>query len=157
MPGDDPRRARAHELCLTRLIDAPRAVVFEVWTTPEHLAQWWGPAGFSLPQCELDFREGGAFRFHMRAPTGADHWLHGVFQEIVEPERLVFTFAWGSAERATGQRHVVTVTFEEVGGKTQLTLRQTGLESDTSRRDHADGWTEQLERLATYAPATLTG
>ncbi len=157
MRGDDQRPARGHELCLTRVIDAPRAVVFEVWTTPEHLAEWWGPTGFTLPDCQLDFREGGAFRFHMRAPSGDDHWLHGLFQEILEPERLVFTFAWGTAEGATGPETVVTVTLEEIGGKTRLTLRQTGLESDTSKRDHADGWAEQLERLAAYAPLTRAG
>ncbi len=154
MPDDDEHRARSHELCITRTIDAPRALVFEVWTTPEHLSQWWGPTGFSLPGCELDFREGGAFRFHMRAPSGQEHWLHGVFQEIIEPERLVFSFAWGTAERATGPATLVTVTLEEMGEKTKLTLRHTGLESSTSAREHREGWTQQLERLAAYAPAT---
>lgn len=157
MRDDDQPDAGSHELCLTRVIDAPCAVVFEVWSTPEHLSQWWGPTGFTLPECELDFREGGAFRFHMRAPSGKDHWLRGVFREIVEPERIVFTFAWGTAERATGPATLVTVTFEEIGGKTKLTLRQTGLESDTSTREHSAGWTQQLERLAAYAPATRTG
>jgi len=157
MADDDERRAHSRELCLTRVIDAPRAVVFAVWTTPEHLSEWWGPTGFTLPDCEMDFREGGAFRFHMRAPSGEDHWLRGVFREIVEPERLVFTFAWGTAERATGPETLVTVTLEEIGGKTKLTLRQTGLESDTSTREHSDGWAEQLDRLAAYAPATRIG
>jgi uncharacterized protein YndB with AHSA1/START domain len=157
MRGDDPRRAGSHELCLTRVIDAPRAAVFEVWTTPEHLAEWWGPTGFTLPECEMDFREGGAFKFLMRAPSGEDHWLRGVFREIVEPERIVFTFAWGNAERATGPVTVVTVTLDEIGGKTKLTLRQTGLESDTSAREHSEGWAQQLDRLAAYAPATRTG
>lgn len=152
MGDDDQRRARSHELCLTRVIDAPRAAVFEVWTTPEHLSQWWGPTGFTLPECEMDFREGGAFRFQMRAPSGDDHWLRGVFREIVEPERIVFTFAWGTAEQATGPETLVTVTFEEKSGKTTLTLRQTGLESDASAHEHSDGWAQQLDRLADYAP-----
>jgi uncharacterized protein YndB with AHSA1/START domain len=75
-----PDRPRGAELTLTRIIDAPRDVVFEVWTRPEHLTEWWGPAGFSLPGCELDFRVGGAFRYQMRNPAGGYLWLRGVFQ-----------------------------------------------------------------------------
>jgi uncharacterized protein YndB with AHSA1/START domain len=157
MRDDDQPHERPQELCLTRVIDAPRGAVFAVWTTPEHLSRWWGPTGFTLPDCEMDFREGGTFRFHMRAPSGKDHWLRGVFREIVEPERIVFTFAWGTAEKRTGPETLVSVTLEESGGKTKLTLRQTGLASDTSAREHAEGWAEQLDRLAAYAPAARTG
>ena len=139
-------------LPLTRVIDAPREIVFEVWTRPEHLTAWWGPAGFSLPGCDLDFRVGGAFRYHMRNPAGGDHWLRGVFQEISEPERIAFTFAWGDAERATGPVMLVTVTFEADGTKTRLTLHQAGLESESAARAHEGGWTSQLDRLAIYAP-----
>jgi uncharacterized protein YndB with AHSA1/START domain len=148
--GAEP--SRGAELRLTRLIDAPREVVFEVWTRPEHLVEWWGPAGFSLPSCELDFRVGGAFCYRMRNPDGGDHWLRGVFQDIVEPERLAFTFAWGDPERATGPVMLVTVSFEAHGEKTRLTLHQTGLESDSAARAHEHGWSSQLDRLAAFAP-----
>lgn len=136
---------------LTRLIEAPREVVFEVWTRPEHLVEWWGPAGFSLPGCELDFRVGGAFCYRMHNPADGDHWLRGVFREIVEPERIAFTFAWGDAERATGPVMLVTVTFEDRSGKTRLTLHQAGLESESAARAHESGWSSQLDRLAPFA------
>jgi uncharacterized protein YndB with AHSA1/START domain len=144
-------RPRSGEVRLTRLIDAPPEVVFEVWTRAEHLTEWWGPQGFSLPSCELDFRVGGAFRYRMRDAAGEDHWLRGVFQEISESERLVFTFAWGDAERATGPVTLVTVTFEAYDGKTRVTLHQTGLESESSARAHEDGWSTHFDRLAVFA------
>jgi uncharacterized protein YndB with AHSA1/START domain len=87
-------------LTITRVFDAPRALVFKVWTQPEHLAHWWGPSGFSLPTCQIDLRPGGAYRFQMRSPTGDIAWWHGVVREIVEPERIVWTCAvdgWNSA------------------------------------------------------------
>lgn len=148
--GTDDRPPSA-ELRLTRLISAPREVVFEVWTRPEHLIEWWGPEGFSLPSCELDFRVGGAFRYRMRNAAGGDHWLRGVFQEIIEPERLAFTFAWGDAERATGPVMLVTITFEAHDDKTRVGLHQTGLESESAAHAHEAGWSSQFERLAVFA------
>jgi uncharacterized protein YndB with AHSA1/START domain len=88
----------------------------------------------------------------MRNPEGGDHWLRGAFQEIIEPERIAFTFAWGDAERATGPVTLVTVTFEAYGGKTRVTLHQAGLESESAARAHEDGWASQLDRLAAFAP-----
>lgn len=146
-PADE---SRAPELTLTRLIDAPRELVFEVWTSAEHLVEWWGPAGFTLPGCDLDFRAGGAFRYRMRNPGGGDHWLRGTFQEIVEPERLAFTFAWGDAEGATGPVTRVTVSFEEQAGKTRVTLHQSGFTTESAARAHEEGWSSQLDRLAAF-------
>src|SRR5687768_2336267 len=79
------------EVVLTRLFDAPRALVFKVWTEPRHLAQWWGPRDFTNPVCELDVRVGGSILIHMRAPDGRVYPMTGTFREIVAPERLVFT------------------------------------------------------------------
>ena len=141
---------------MTRTIDAPREDVFEVWTTAEHLASWWGPAGYSLPVCQLDFRRGGAFRYRMRSPDGADDWLHGVFQEIRAPERLVFTFAWGDASGAREPSTLVTVTFEDVAGKTKLSVRHTGLASVLAARDHEGGWSQCLDRLERHASAAAS-
>jgi uncharacterized protein YndB with AHSA1/START domain len=68
-----PLAAERRELVITRILEAPRALVFKAWTEPERLAQWWGPRGFSLPACQLDLRPGGAYRFHMRSPEGRDY------------------------------------------------------------------------------------
>ena len=138
------------ELVITHVFDAPRRLVFKVWAKPEHLAHWWGPKDFTLPACTVDFRPGGTYRFHMRSPEGADHWLQGVYREIVEPERLVFTYAWEDAGGEPGHETLVTVTFEEFGGKTRLTLNQAVFESVTACTEHQSGWTECLNRLAAY-------
>ena len=137
-------------LVITRILDAPPSLVFKVWTQPEHLARWWGPEGFTLPSCRMDVRPGGAYRFRMRSAEGTDHWLRGVYREIVEPVRLVFTWAWEDSEGEPGHETLVTVTFAEDGGKTRLTMRQAVFESMTARDAHQGGWASCLDRLAEY-------
>ena len=78
------------EVSLTRVFDAPPQLVWMAWTDPRHMAQWWGPKGFTNPVCELDLRPGGAIRIHMQAPNGAVYPMTGSFEEIVPCERLVF-------------------------------------------------------------------
>jgi len=137
-------------LVITRVFDAPRLLVFKAWTEPERLVRWWGPRGFTTPSCKMDVRPGGAFRFHMRSPEGTDHWLRGAYREIVEPERLVFSWAWEDAESKPGHETLVTVSFAEQAAKTQLTLRQAIFESVTARDAHQGGWTSCLDHLAEY-------
>ena len=79
------------EFVITREFDAARELVFQAWTDPKHLAQWWGPKGFTNPVCEWDVRPGGKIYDVMRAPNGDRHPMGGVFREIVAPERLVFS------------------------------------------------------------------
>ncbi len=138
------------ELTITRVFDAPRSLVFKAWTAPEHLARWWGPKGFTTLSCAMDVRPGGAWFRRMRSPEGSEHTKRGVYREIVEPERLVFTYADEDADGRLGPETLVTVTFEEHGAKTRLTLRQVGFESAGSRDAHEGGWTSCLERLADY-------
>lgn len=149
-PIEPPSPPARRVLVLTRLLDAPRSLVFSVWTRPEHLARWWGPKDFTLPFCEADFRVGGAYRFCMRSPAGTDHWVSGVYREIVEPERIVFTWEREDAEGQGGSGSVVTVTFADRDGRTELTLRQAVFKSAKARDEHQGGWTECLERLAEY-------
>src|SRR5215218_284534 len=109
-------------LVVERTFDAPRHLVFAAWTKPEHLVRWWGPSDFTLPTCEQDFRVGGAYRFCMRAPDGTDHWVWGEYREIVEPERLSFTWHREDADGKPFNESIVTVTLADHGGKTKLTL-----------------------------------
>jgi uncharacterized protein YndB with AHSA1/START domain len=141
------------ELTITRLFDAPRPLVFKAWSAPEHLARWWGPPGFTLPVCEMDFRPGGAYRYCMRSPQGNDMWVRGVYREIVEPERLVLSGGWEDADGKVGRETVTTVIFEERGGKTKLTLHNGIFESVASRDSHRGGWSASIERLAQYLAA----
>lgn len=139
-------------IVITRMYAAPPSVVFKAWTDPIELAQWWGPKGFTNPVCEIDPRVGGRWRIVMRAPDGAEYPCGGVYREIVEPNRLVFT---NVAVDKNGQAIInglTTVEFEEVGGGTKLTLRTAG----TAMVQYAAaylkgmdaGWSQSLDRLA---------
>src|SRR5438128_223514 len=147
----DPAATSADlELVITRVFDAPRTLVFKAWTEPDRAARWWGPQGFTTVYCKMDLRPGGAYRVGMRSPEGREHWQRGVCREVVEPERLVFTFAWEDAEGKPGHETVVTVTFAEHGGKTKLTLHQAVFETFAAREAHRGGWASCLERFAEY-------
>lgn len=140
-------------LVLTRDINAPRALVFRAWTEPEHLARWWGPTDFTLPCCEVDFRADGAYRFCMRSPEGEDHWVWGVYREVVPPERLVFTWDRVDLQGNPRSASVVTITLEEIGNRTRLTLHQAVFATTEDRDEHRGGWTECLARLADFIEA----
>jgi uncharacterized protein YndB with AHSA1/START domain len=135
------------ELVITRILDAPPSLVFKFWTEPSHLVRWWGPKGFTAPSVEIDVRPGGAWRACIRSPEGTDHWMQGVYREVVEPLRLVFTFAWEDDQGALGHQTLVTVTFAEHDGKTRLTFHQAVFESMESRDWHQSGWSECFDRL----------
>lgn len=137
-------------LSITRVFDAPRSLVFQVWSTPEHVARWWGPKDFTVPSITADFREGGAWRSCIRSPEGQDYWSHGTYREIVPPSRIVFTFAW---EEDGGMDTVITVTFEEVEGGTRLTFHQAPFPTVESRDSHMEGWGECMDRLFAYIAA----
>jgi uncharacterized protein YndB with AHSA1/START domain len=109
------------EIRLTRLFDAPRALVFEAMHTPEHVKQWWGclAEGYSVPVCEIDLRPGGAWRFVNRLPNGKEVAFHGVYREIAPPERVVNTEIF---EEYPDVESVVTTTLAEEKGKTRLTV-----------------------------------
>jgi uncharacterized protein YndB with AHSA1/START domain len=138
-------------LLLTRTLEAPRGLVFRAWAEPEHLVRWWGPNDFTLPFCETDFRPGGRYRFCMRAPDGTDHWVSGEYREIVEPDRLVFTW---ERDDEPGLRHklnnVVTLTLEDCAGRTRLTLHHAAFQTEADHEGHRGGWTECLGRLAAF-------
>ena len=147
----DPQ-TKERELVITRVFDAPRSLVFKAWTEPERIKQWWGPRGFITLSCEMDLRPGGTWRTRSRSPEGTEHAEHGVFREIVEPERLIFTQAWEDAEGKPKHETLVTVTFTEQSGKTVLTFHQGVFESVTSCDEHRQGWSSVFELLTEYLP-----
>lgn len=154
------------EFVITRVIAAPRVPVFKAWTDPTHTALWWGPHGFTNPVCEMDVRRGGAWRIVMRGPDGAEHPAKGVYREIVAPERIVMTIdhselsdQWHdlvnpNRDKSKGKPAVeglMRMTFEELEGKTKLTIR-TRFESVAIRNallkiGMNEGWSQSLERL----------
>ncbi|WP_276353333.1 SRPBCC family protein [Cohnella caldifontis] len=140
------------ELTITRIYKQPREFVFRGWTDPRLFAKWWGPEGFTNSACELDVRPGGTIRLDMTAPDGTVYPFRGEYNEIVEPEKLVFTggsFLDGSGRPQLESR--TTVLFDEYEGKTKLTVHTavthaaSGLEQPLSGME--EGWMTSLDRL----------
>ncbi len=107
--------AENRELSITRTLNAPRKLVWEVWTKPEHIKNWWGPEGFKNTIHKMDFREGGSWEFIMHGPDGTDYKNKNVFKEIIPMEKIVF-------EHMTGPIFTATITFRENGDKTIVTM-----------------------------------
>jgi len=139
------------EVAMTRVFDAPRRLVFDAWTSPEHVPHWMlGPEGWTMPVCEIDLRPGGAWRFVWRRSNGTEMEMNGVYREIKPPERLVSTENWGADWPET----LNTVVLSEKDGKTTMTL--TVLYPSKEAREAAlktgmkDGASQSFDRLAEY-------
>lgn len=144
--------ASDRELVLTRVFDAPRELLFQIWTDPAHVACWWGPHGFTTPPetVALDVRPGGSWRIRMLAPDGVEYWMHGVYREVVAPERLVFTYAGTASPGGPEHETRVTVTFADLGERTEMTFRQAVFPTVEERDSHAGGWSECFDELVDY-------
>ena len=140
------------EVTLSRLLDAPRELVWAAWTDGKHMAQWWGPHHFTNPVCDIDARVGGGWLIHMKAPDGTIYPMTGTFTEVVKPERLRFK---AFAEALDGTKYLesdTTVTFEQEGSRTRLTVKASarGLHPAAPQMlgGMEAGWSQSLERLA---------
>jgi uncharacterized protein YndB with AHSA1/START domain len=145
-----------HELVLTRLIDAPRDKLYRAWTDAELLKQWFAPLPYTTPVVELDVRPGGANLIVMRGPDGSDLPNRGVYLEVVENERLVFTDAYTKAwEPSPKPFMTVILTFEDEGGKTRYTARVrhwTAADRETHEKmGFHEGWGRCTDQLAALA------
>src|SRR6185436_19088218 len=143
------------EITITRTFDAPRALVFSMFTDAKHLAAWWGPHGWTNPKAEADPRAGGRLLIHMPAPDGAVHPMGGVFDEIVPHERIVFTTFVDMPDGTRAIEARSTVTFQEVGRKTKVTVHANAVGfTDFSANMLAGmeaGWSQSLDKLAVHA------
>jgi uncharacterized protein YndB with AHSA1/START domain len=147
-------------IVMTRIFDAPRRLVFEVMTKPEHIARWWGPRGSTLSVCAVDVQPGGAYRFVSRGPDGKEYPFKGVYREVVHPERLVFTQRF-DVEPYSKYESVVTVALREQGDETSVTLTQV-FDSVQSRdqtlaQGAVKGAKESWERLAELLGSDAVG
>ncbi len=127
-------KTTSYELRIERIFDAPRQLVWNAWTTPEFIMQWWGPEHFDSPTCKVDLRVGGSYLYCMRGPDGTRHWTAGKYTEIVPIEKIVCVqvFANESGEQIDPTEFgfspnfpkevFLTTTFEEVADKTKLTI-----------------------------------
>ena len=139
------------ELTIVRIFDAPRALVFRAWTDPKMMTQWWAPKHFTNPVCEADVRIGGALRIVMRGPDGSEHPMKGVFTEVVTNERIAFT---NVAVDAAGNHLLegkTVVVFEDLGGKTKMTLHTRAVgkvpQAAFMLGGMEQGWTESIDKL----------
>lgn len=159
------------DLVISRVLDAPRDLVFRAWVEPDHFARWFGPRGSTVPFCELDPTPGGTLHFCQRFPGGdpegvvrpghasGDVWVKGVYREVVEPERLVFTTYFSDEAGARverpgfSQETQVDVSFTEHEGRTTVTIRHSGLIAD---QGELQGWTESMDRLEVHLGSRRT-
>jgi uncharacterized protein YndB with AHSA1/START domain len=141
------------ELVMTRIFNAPRELVFTVWTDPKHVVHWWGPTGFTNTIHEMDVRPGGKWKLTMHGPDGVDYPNQIVYKEIVKPERLVWTH--GSGKENDPGEFEVTVTFEEEGRKTKLTMKMVfktkeALDLVKEKYGAVEGNKQTMDRLEQY-------
>ena len=161
MPPKKSTPAREPTLVLTRVFDAPRDLVFKVWTDPKHIVNWWGPGGFTAPFATVDLRVGGALHYCMRGPDGKDYWTKGFFHEIVVPEKIVCTMFFSDKdgnfcyptdyEMAADfpPEMLDTVTFDALSGnRTKLTIRRSTPLAISKRYMEDQGWNSSLDKLA---------
>ena len=144
-----------HELHITRLLNAPRSLVYEVWTKTEHLINWWSPNGFTVPVCKADFKVGGKLYLEMKTANGTIYPMSGTYKELIEPEKIVFVSA---ALDPNGKPYFEienTVLLEDINGKTQLTLSaivfNAGPEADQFLKGMKQGWNESLNKMENHS------
>ena len=154
-----------NELIITRIFDAPLEIVWKAWTTPYKLKKWWGPKDFTTPKIKIDFRVGGKYLYCMHGAPGPempeqDFWSTGVYKEIVPMRKIVVTDSF-SDEHGTvisaktlgfpGEwplELTVTITFEEIDGKTKMALRHEGVPKGVMREMCEAGWNQSFDKLA---------
>jgi uncharacterized protein YndB with AHSA1/START domain len=149
VPRNDAAPTGAPELVLTRVFNAPCSLVFACWTEGRHLKEWSAPHGFTIPYSEGKAEPGAHWRACMKKPDGSELWLGGVYKEVELNRKLVMTHVWDKEDGTPGGETLITVLFEDLGGKTRMTMTQTGFTSKEDREGHAGGWGECFERLET--------
>jgi uncharacterized protein YndB with AHSA1/START domain len=145
--------ASDREIFAIRILDAPRKLVYEAWTDPNQVAQWWGPNGFTNTIHEMDVRAGGVFRLTMHGPDGRDYPNKITFRKVVENERLEYDHHGDTDE--SDHHFKATVLFEEVGGKTKLSMLMvfpTAEERNKVAEEYGavEGLLQHLGRLAAF-------
>lgn len=155
------------EFVISRSFDAPRELMFRVWTDPEHMQHWWGPKGFTVVYHKMDLRPGGSYHYCLRAPDGQHMWGKFVYRAVVKPERIVFVNSF-SDEKGGITKHPMsptwplemlsTITFTEQAGRTTVTVRWLPLNATEEERQTFEtgfdsmqqGWTGTLDQLTAY-------
>jgi len=159
------------EFVITRLFDAPRDLMWKVWTEEDRLAQWFGPKGVKIFHSKNDLRPGGVYHYGMRTPDGKETWGRWIYREIVKPERLVFVVSFSDPKGGITRHPLApewpaeilsTVRFAQQEGKTTVTVRWVAINASEAERQtfHAghdsmkQGWSGTFDQLAEYLAST---
>ena len=137
-------------LQVVRLIKAPRNRVYAAWTDPAQLKQWFGPENVRTNNLVVDARIGGEFRWDLTSPEGEDMTMRGVFRELDQDKKVVFTWKWEDDEIWKNHTSVVTVEFTDADGGTKVTLTHEQLPTQESRNNHEQGWNSALAKLEKF-------
>jgi uncharacterized protein YndB with AHSA1/START domain len=161
MDAQKTKDAAEQQFELVRVFDAPRALVWKMWTDPEHFKRWWGPRHFTCPVAELDVRPGGKYLHCMRSEGGQEYWGTGNYIEVVPQEKLVYTDSFGdkdgnkvpSADYGMPNwpdETTATIRFEDADGgkKTKVTLSSNVSMAQAKEQGAPDGWGQSLDKLA---------
>ncbi|MES2127275.1 MAG: SRPBCC family protein [Pseudomonadota bacterium] len=142
------------EVVIERLVDAPRSLVFEAFTNPDHVVHWWGPNGFTNTIDQMDVRVGGSWTFTMHGPDGTDYLNRIDYLEVVRPERLVYRHGDPSGDPA--HDFISTITFGDAGGKTalrmQVLLATPEILEEMKKMGAVEGGQQTIDRLEAYLP-----
>lgn len=163
------KRENDHFVFISRIIGAPRELVFQAWTDPEHLKRWFAPRGCTIHFSAIDVREGGEFLSCIKNPRFKDCWCKGTYLEIIPPEKIVYNLAVSDEQgnlitpEEAGMdpewpgETTVTVTFTELQGKTKLTLHQTVSETVAKRTGAHPSWIQMLDILEEHLAHKTAG
>jgi uncharacterized protein YndB with AHSA1/START domain len=133
-------------LDITRVLPAAPSVVFGAFSDAERLAQWWGPAGFTVPSLDFEPRVGERYRIEMQPPDGEAFYLVGQFQAVDPPTRLAFTFVWEEPD-PDDVENLAELSFRDLGDSTEVALAQGPFKTEPRRELHRDGWTDSFDKL----------
>src|ERR1700743_1238009 len=160
--------SETERVIITRIFDAPRELVWKAWTDPKYVMQWWGPKGFTAPVCKMDFRVGGKYLLSMRTPDGWEGWNSGEYYEIVPYEKIVSSMYFSDPEGNKIEPEQLgidakdtddapnVILFEDIGnGQTKLTFIGNETMQNAIESGQAEGWAEQLEKLAAVVAGLL--
>ncbi|MEL7833171.1 SRPBCC domain-containing protein [Fodinibius sp. Rm-B-1B1-1] len=151
-----------NKLVITRHFDAPRALVWEAWTHPGKIKQWWGPKDFSCPHASIDLRKGGSYLNCMRSPEGKEFWSTGTYKKINAPSKLVCTDSFADSEGNLvpasyyGFEEDFPLTMEivlqldEINSKTRMTLKHIGIPAGDMTKETKRGWNQSFDKLNAY-------
>jgi uncharacterized protein YndB with AHSA1/START domain len=138
---------------LERVVRAPPATVFAAFSDSDRLAQWWGPAGFTVASLDFEPRVGATYRIEMQPPEGDPFYLSGEFREVDPPARLAFTFAWEDPD-SDDVENVAELAFRDLGDSTEVAFSQRPFKTEARRQLHRDGWSDSFDKLEALISTT---